>query len=100
MERGAQVHQAYLTANATPLSDVYRSMLSGTAQNLIAHGSSIAQAATQAQALLYGMIGRQATMLAFVDDFRTLAWVSLAIVPFMFLMKKMRPHKAGSAAMH
>jgi DHA2 family multidrug resistance protein len=100
IERGAQVHQAYLTANATPLSDVYRSMLSGTAQNLIAHGSSIAQAATQAQALLYGMIGRQATMLAFVDDFRTLAWVSLAIVPFMFLMKKMRPHKAGSAAMH
>jgi DHA2 family multidrug resistance protein len=100
IERGSQVHQAYLTANATPLSDVYRSMLSGTAQNLIAHGSSIAQAATQAQALLYGMIGRQATMLAFVDDFRTLAWVSLAIVPFMFLMKKMRPHKTGSAAMH
>jgi DHA2 family multidrug resistance protein len=46
------------------------------------------------------MIERQAAMLAYVDDFRVLAWVSLAIVPFMFLMKKMRPHKAGSAAMH
>jgi DHA2 family multidrug resistance protein len=100
IERGSQLHQNYLVAQATPLSDTYRSMLSGAAQNFIAHGSSIAQAAAQAQALLYGMIERQATMLAYVDDFRVLAWVSLAIVPFMFLMKKMRPHKAGSAAMH
>jgi len=100
IERGSQVHQAYLVGNATPLSDVYRSALAGSAQNLIAHGSSIAQAAAQAQAMLYGMIERQAAMLAYVDDFRTLAGVSLAIVPFMFLMKKMRPHKAGSAAVH
>jgi DHA2 family multidrug resistance protein len=94
------VHDAYLVGHATPFSDLYRSMLSGTAQNLIAHGSSIAQAAAQAQALLYGMIERQAAMLAYVDDFRTLAFISLAIVPCMFLLKKMRPHKAGSASMH
>jgi DHA2 family multidrug resistance protein len=75
-------------------------MLAGSAQNFIAHGSSIAQAAAQAQALLYGLIERQAAMLAYVDDFRVLSGISLAIVPFMFLMKKMRPHKAGSAAMH
>jgi DHA2 family multidrug resistance protein len=100
IERGAQVHQNYLVGHATPLSEIYRSMLAGSAQNFIAHGSSITQAAAQAQALLYGFIERQSAMLAYVDDFQVLAWVSLAIVPFMFLMKKMRPHKAGSPAMH
>jgi DHA2 family multidrug resistance protein len=100
IERGAQVHQNYLVGHATPLSEIYRSMLAGSAQNFIAHGSSITQAAAQAQALLYGFIERQSAMLAYVDDFQVLAWVSLATVPFMFLMKKMRPHKAGSPAMH
>ena len=100
IERGAQVHQSYLVGDATPLSYAYRSMLSGTAHNLMAHGSGIVQATRQAEAILYGMIGRQAAMLAYVDDFRALALVSLAIVPFMFLMKKMRPQKAGPAAAH
>jgi DHA2 family multidrug resistance protein len=100
IERGSQVHQNFLVAHATPLSENYRAMLAGTAQNLIAHGSSAAQAAEQAKAILYGLIQRQSAMLAYVDDFRVLAGVSLAIVPFMFLMKKMRPSKPGSSAMH
>ena len=100
IERGSQVHQNFLVAHATPLSENYRAMLAGTAQNLIAHGSSVAQAAEQAKAILYGLIQRQAAMLAYVDDFRVLGGVSLAIVPFMFLMKKMRPSKPVSSAMH
>jgi len=100
IERGSQVHQNFLVAHATPLSYNYRSILAGTAQNLIARGSGVAQAADQAKAILYGLIQRQAAMLAYVDDFRILAWVSLAIVPFMFLMKKMRPRKAGPSAAH
>ena len=100
IERGSQVHQNFLVGHATPLSDNYRAMLAGTAQNLIAHGSSVAQAAEQAKAILYGLIQRQAAMLAYVDDFRVLGGVSLAIVPFMFLMKKMRPSKPVSSAMH
>ena len=52
------------------------------------------QAAQQAQALLYGEMLRQSAMLAFVDVFRILAWICVALIPLMLLMK---PVKRGAA---
>jgi hypothetical protein len=49
--------------------------------------------------LLYGLIQRQATMLAFVDTFWLLGLTFLALIPLMFLMKKATPHK-GPLATH
>ena len=60
-----------------------------------AQGSDPAQAASQAQGLLYGMLQRQATMLAFVDDFWLMGIAVLAMIPLMFLMKKTKPQKGG-----
>jgi cytochrome b561 len=37
-------------------------------------------------------------MLAFLDDFWLMAVVILGMIPFMFLMKKVRPHKEPEAA--
>ena len=47
----------------------------------------------QAQAMLYGMVQRQSMMHGFVDVFWLLAMVFLAVVPLVFLMKKVQPHK-------
>ena len=43
--------------------------------------------------MMYGMMMKQATMLAFVDTFRILGYLFLIMVPLTFLMKKTRPHK-------
>jgi hypothetical protein len=42
------------------------------------------------------MLVRQATMLAFVDNFRILGMASLAVIPLVFLIKKVQPgQRAG-----
>ena len=58
---------------------------------LQAHGSSAAGCGRQAQALLYGSMLRQSNMLAFSDAFWVMGVLFLAIIPLMFLMKKIRP---------
>jgi DHA2 family multidrug resistance protein len=82
----------------TPLDSAYQAMLIGARQMLLAQGSDPVQAAHQAQGLAYGLLMRHATMLAFLDDFWLMAVVILGMIPFMFLMKKVRPHKETEAA--
>ncbi len=63
---------------------------------LQAAGSDPVQAAQQAQAILYGELLRQSSMVAYVDVFRLLAWLCVALIPLMFFMKPAKP-RAGSA---
>jgi DHA2 family multidrug resistance protein len=93
LARRAQFHQAVLVSHMTPLDSAYQAMLSGAKQMLLAQGSDPVQAAHQAQGLAYGLLMRQASMLAFLDDFWLMAVATLSMIPFMFLMKKVRPHK-------
>lgn len=51
----------------------------------------------RAVAGLQGMVQRQAALLAFIDAFRILGWVFLALLPLVLLMK--RPAKGGAAVM-
>ncbi len=52
-------------------------------------------ATAQAQGMIYGTVQRQASMLAFVDNFRLLAGAMLIIIPLLFLMKKRLRTKAA-----
>jgi DHA2 family multidrug resistance protein len=72
-------------------------MLNGATQAMQSHGSGAAFASRQAYALIEGTVQRQATMLAYIDDFRLLGWAILAMVPLVFLMKKGKP---GGMAVH
>ncbi|HXX21653.1 MAG TPA: DHA2 family efflux MFS transporter permease subunit [Terriglobia bacterium] len=98
LARRAQFHQAVLVSHMTPLDSAYQAMLNGARQMLAAQGSDPVQAAHQAQGLAYGLLMRHATMLAFLDDFRLMAIVIMGMIPFMFLMKKVRPHEGTEAA--
>jgi DHA2 family multidrug resistance protein len=98
LARRAQFHQAVLVSHMTPLDSAYQAMLSGAKQMLVAQGSDPVQAAHQAQGLAYGLLMRQASMLAFLDDFWLMAVATLGMIPFMFLMKKVRPHKGPQDA--
>jgi DHA2 family multidrug resistance protein len=69
-------------------------MLNGARQIFTVYGSDPVHAANQAHGVLYGLLMRHATMLAFIDDFWLMGVISLVMIPCMFLMKKMRPHSA------
>jgi len=95
LARRAQFHQTVLVSHLTPFDARYNAALQGATQTLMIHGSNATQAASQAQGLLYGMLQRQATMLAFVDDFWLMGIAVLVMIPLMFLMKKTKPQKGG-----
>ena len=86
----AQVHQNVLAAHANPLSPAYTHAIDQISAALMHHGATAAQALHQAQGLIYGQIVRQASMLAFLDNFDLLAGVFICMAPVVFLMS--RPH--------
>ncbi|HTS67621.1 MAG TPA: DHA2 family efflux MFS transporter permease subunit [Terriglobia bacterium] len=90
LARRAQFHQGMLVSHLTPFDSMYLAMVNGTTGILHAAGSSVADAQVQAHGMLYGLLQRHATMLAFVDDFWLMGLVVLALIPLMLLMKKTR----------
>ncbi len=95
--RFAQVSQNTLAGNMT--SPVYANRLHNLQRALQASGSDPVQATHQAQAILYGDLLRQSAMVAYVDVFRLLAWLCVALIPLMFFMKPIKP-RAGAPPMH
>jgi DHA2 family multidrug resistance protein len=97
LDRRTQVHLNDLSRHLSASNPAFQSMLQGATQAMRAHGASGAFATQQAYALIQGTVQRQATMLAYIDDFRLLGWAILAMIPMVFLMKKGRP---GGMAVH
>jgi DHA2 family multidrug resistance protein len=98
LDRRTQVHLNYLSRNLSASNPAFQSMLKGATQAMRAHGASASFATQQAYALIENTVQRQATMLAYIDDFRLLAIAILLMVPLVFLMKKGRP--GGGIAVH
>ena len=96
--RRQQFHQEILVSHLTPMDPGYAAMLHGTSGNLVAQGSSAADAAGQAQGVLYGIVQRQAAMMAVTDTFWVLSLVFLAMIPIVLLLKR-TPRIAGPVPM-
>jgi len=91
LSRQAQVHQTALVAHASPVSPAYTHLIDTLSAALLHHGGIDAvQALHQAQGLVYATIIRQASLLAFLDNFDLLGGVFICMAPVVFLMK--RPH--------
>ncbi|TPG17623.1 DHA2 family efflux MFS transporter permease subunit [Sphingomonas koreensis] len=84
---GQQRHQAVLVQKLNPLDPNYNDWMR-TAGSLFGGGDQ-----TSSLAVLYQQVQRQATMLAFLDVFRTLMIVVLVVAPVALLM---RPPKKGA----
>jgi len=98
LDRRTQIHLSNLSSNLSAGNPALQSMLQAASRAMVAHGASPSQAMQQAYALVQMMIQRQATMLAYVDDFWLLGVSILAMVPIVFLMKKSDPR--GGIAVH
>jgi DHA2 family multidrug resistance protein len=98
LARRAQVHQSNLTARLNSGNGQFQAMIANTTHALITRGSSPSEAARQAYGIIANNLNRQATMLAYVDNFWILGVCVAAMIPFVFLMKKVKP--GGPMAVH
>ncbi|MEY2414377.1 MAG: transporter, family, multidrug resistance protein [Acidobacteriaceae bacterium] len=96
LDRRAQFHQTHLSSHLSASNPNMRSALLGAASRL--GGGNTAAGMHKAYATIEGMVFRQATMLAYIDDFWLLAIAILAMVPVVFLMKK--PRRGGEVPVH
>ncbi len=88
LQRRAQVHQVRLAEHVNGLSAAYHNAISGTQLRLVSAGSGMAQAGAQAQGMIYNSVQRQSAMLAFIDNFKMLGVVFLAVIPALLFLKK------------
>jgi MFS transporter, DHA2 family, multidrug resistance protein len=96
LTRRAQFHQTALSAHATAYSSQFNNTVQSMSQSFAANGAIAAE--HQAYGQLYGSILRQASMIAYLDNFWILGLSALVMIPFVFLMR--RPPKGESAAAH
>lgn len=96
LARGAQTHHSQLAEHVSEYNPTYRTMVD-TASSRISSGSSSggAPAPLRAAGMIEGQVSRQATMLAFLDCYRLLAWVFLGMLPVLLLMRKADPTRGG-----
>lgn len=89
LTRFAQVHQNMLVGKMSELNPAFIERIQTTAGALSAYTEhSVAQ--HMAQYSYYGQLIKQSTLWAFIDSFRIFGVLCLAVIPLLFLMKKIK----------
>ena len=85
LQRTAQAHQTYLAANMTASNTVVQqaSQMVGGVQGIGTAGRSYA-----GMTMLYGQLQQQATLLAYMDQYRLFAYLLVALLPLVLLLKR------------
>jgi len=86
--RRSQFHQSVLVSQVTPYNLRMQEFLGQTKGLLFNGGSDWTTAGTRSLAVLYGMVRQQAALLSFVEVFRIMGFLFLAIIPLVLLMRK------------
>jgi DHA2 family multidrug resistance protein len=94
VSRSTTTHSALLSEHINAYSPQAQTAINGARSMFMARGSDWATATTQAYGVLFGMIQRQSAMIAFIDIIRLLAFIFIAAIPLVFIMK--RPKGAAS----
>ena len=98
LERRAQFHQQVLSANLNRGNGHFAAAMQSLTHMFVSKGASMSHATQQAYAMIAQMVSQQANTLAYIDDFWMLAIATLVMIPFVFLMKKVKP--GGAIAVH
>ncbi len=86
LQRAQQTHQTYLAANLTQ-SDVM-AVKASHAMGAAAIGGAAANSNYAGLALLYAQVQRQASLLAYMDQYKVFAYMLLCCLPLVFFLKK------------
>jgi DHA2 family multidrug resistance protein len=95
--RHAQFHQLELTTHTNNYNRAFRALVTGIERSLERTGASAAEAAHRALAVVYRQVELQATQLAYLDAFRTLALAALCMLPLLALARGVKSGDAPSA---
>jgi DHA2 family multidrug resistance protein len=93
LDRRAQVHQVFLSGHLSASNPALRNTLAAASAAM--GGVNTTQ---KAYAMVQNMVVRQATMLAYIDNFWLLGIAILCMVPLAFFMK--RAKSGGEAPVH
>jgi len=88
--RGSQLHQRYLVANITAGNPGVIKMMHGLEAKLFHGGAGAYTAHHKALGMFYGAVQRQASLLAYMDNFRMLGFLSLLCVPLALCFRRVR----------
>jgi MFS transporter, DHA2 family, multidrug resistance protein len=94
--RGSQTHQNYLAANVTAGNPTAMTALQALQAKFFFGGASAYNAHLDALGAIYRSIQQQAALLAYADNFRMMAYLSLLCIPLLLLMVRLR-HRAEGA---
>ncbi|MCM3900863.1 MAG: DHA2 family efflux MFS transporter permease subunit [Pyrinomonadaceae bacterium] len=89
LARGSQVHQAAMVSHLTPYDPAFQQRLGELAAAFAARGDPMT-ASQQAYGAIYQTLVGQATMLAYIDNFRLLAFLCLLCVPAVLLFRRVK----------
>jgi DHA2 family multidrug resistance protein len=92
LARNSQVHQSNLMANINEYSVAFQQTFSGIYNGYLPQfGAETAR--QMAYATINGLVAQQAAVLAYIDDFRILAFLSILCIPAAFIFKAVRNAK-------
>ncbi|HEY4709106.1 MAG TPA: DHA2 family efflux MFS transporter permease subunit [Candidatus Acidoferrales bacterium] len=87
LDRRAQFHQDVLSGHLQGTNPHFLGALHRMTHMFMLHQPDSVHAAVQAQGMMYQELQRQAMMLSFVDNFRTMAIICVCVIPLMLVMK-------------
>jgi DHA2 family multidrug resistance protein len=87
LARSAQAHQVTLAGHVTPYDPAVQSWLRSLRGALATHGNPFT-ASSQALGVLYAAVLRQASLLAFLDNFRLITLAALVCLPLLLLFRR------------
>ena len=88
LDRFRQGQTNILGGHVSAYSPATRMTLESLRRMFVAHGSDPVTATQQAHVMVWGMVQRQAAMIAYLDVFRLLTFLLLLAIPLVFLLKK------------
>jgi MFS transporter, DHA2 family, multidrug resistance protein len=89
-ERRENLHQLNLGSHLAASTQALQQMRDATASYLVEHGFTSADAAPATLGIVYHDLLRQSLFLAFMDCFRAIGWLSLGMIPLVFLIRKFK----------
>ena len=98
LDRRAQFHSTNLASHLSATSPALQARIKALGLLVQSHGGGPAGSSSVPWALIQAAVGRQATMLAYIDCFWLLGVAILLMIPMVFLVKKSKP--GGGMAVH
>ena len=89
-ERRTDLHQSRVGDTLTTSSGNLQQSIQNAAAYLAAHGYSIADSSKAATLLIYNQLSAQTRLLGFMDCFRAIGLLTIAMVPIVFLIRNFK----------